>query len=153
MTPQEFAFLRDMLKDRSGAIVTEEKQYLVECRLMPVARKHGLESLSALVAALRGANAERLRCQATEAMTINESFFFRDKTPFENFSKIMMPALLEARAATRRVRIWSAAAATGQESYSLAIQLKEMAHKVAGWQTEIIGTDLSGDVLENETRP
>ncbi|MGI9381690.1 MAG: CheR family methyltransferase [Methyloligellaceae bacterium] len=148
MTPQDFAFLRDMLKERSGAIVTEEKHYLLECRLMPVAREHDMESMSDLVAALRSPTAEDLRNQVTEAMTINESFFYRDKTPFENFTKIMMPALLTARATSRRIRIWSAAASTGQEPYSLAMELTEMADKMAGWQTEIIGTDLSGEVLE-----
>lgn len=148
MTPQDFAFLRDLLKERSGAIVTEEKRYLLECRLMPVAREHDMDSMSDLVAALRGPSAEDLKNQVTEAMTINESFFYRDKSPFENFSQIMMPALLAARASSRRIRIWSAAASTGQEPYSLAMELSEMSDKMAGWQTEIIGTDLSSEVLE-----
>ena len=148
MTPQDFTFLADMLKERSGAIVTEEKRYLLECRLMPVAREHGMDSMSDLVAALRPPSSEDLRNQVTEAMTINESFFYRDKTPFENFTKIMLPALLAARATSRRIRIWSAAASTGQEPYSLAMELSEMADKLAGWQTEIIGTDLSSEVLE-----
>ena len=148
MTPEEFAFLRDMFKQRSGLIVTEEKRYLVESRLMPVAREIGLDSLSALISALRNPSGEPLRKKATEAMTINESFFFRDKTPFENFAEIVIPALCKARATSRRLRIWCAAASTGQEPYSLAIQIKELRATLAGWNVEIVGTDISGEVLE-----
>jgi chemotaxis protein methyltransferase CheR len=81
-------------------------------------------------------------------MTTNESFFFRDKIPFEHFRDTMMPALLAARAAQRHIRIWCAAAATGQEPYSLALSLKEMGARTAGWRIEIIATDLSNEVLE-----
>ena len=81
-------------------------------------------------------------------MTTNESFFFRDKIPFEQFRNQVMPALLTARAMQRNIRIWCAAASTGQEPYSLAMCLKEMAAKVAGWRIEILGTDLSTEVLE-----
>lgn len=148
MTPTDFAYLRDMLKERSGLVVTEEKQYLLESRLMPLARKSGLGSISDLVLAMRAPDGEKMRHAATEAMTINESFFFRDKTPFENFTRIMAPALIETRAPRRRLRIWCAAASTGQEPYSLAIEIKEMDPKLAGWNVEILGTDLSGEVLE-----
>ena len=81
-------------------------------------------------------------------MTTNESFFFRDKVPFEHFRDTIMPALLAARAASRRIRIWCAAAATGQEPYSLAIALKEMGKELRGWRIEIVATDLSTEVLE-----
>ena len=81
-------------------------------------------------------------------MTTNESFFFRDKLPFEHFREPIMPALLAARAAQKRIRIWCAAASTGQEPYSLAMVLKEMAQQIAGWRIEIIATDLSTEVLE-----
>ncbi len=81
-------------------------------------------------------------------MTTNESFFFRDKLPFEHFRDTIMPALLAARAASRRIRIWCAAAATGQEPYSLAIALKEMGKDLRGWRIEIVATDLSTEVLE-----
>lgn len=148
MTPGEFTFLRDFLKERSGLAVTEEKQYLLESRLMPLARKSGLPSMSALVMALRAPDSEQLRRAATEAMTINESFFFRDKIPFDNFEKIMAPAMAKARQSKRRLRIWSAAASTGQEPYSLAIKIKELEPLLAGWNVEIFGTDISGDVLE-----
>src|ERR1700746_1174738 len=81
-----------------------------------------------------------------EAMTTNETFFFRDKVPFENFRTAILPALLAARREQRSIRIWSAAASTGQEPYSLAMTLKELADSLAGWRIEIIATDLATSV-------
>ena len=148
MTPQDYEFLRRLLKARSGLVLSSEKHYLVESRLLPVARKHGLGNLTRLVARLRAPDAEPMIVEVVEAMTTNESFFFRDKLPFEHFRDTIMPALLAARASSRRIRIWSAAAATGQEPYSLAIALKEMGRELRGWRIEIIATDLSTEVLE-----
>ena len=147
MTPLEYDYLRKLLKDRSGLVLSPEKQYLVESRLTPVARKAGAQSLSDLVGKLKGAN-ERLIVDVVEAMTTNESFFFRDKIPFEHFRDVIMPALLAARAKERRLRIWCAAASTGQEPYSLAMTLREMKSRIAGWRVEILATDLSTEVLE-----
>ena len=148
MTPQDYDYLRKLLKARSGLVLSAEKHYLVESRLLPVARRHGLFNLTGLVARLRGPDAEPLTVEVVEAMTTNESFFFRDKLPFEHFRDTIMPALLSARAASRRIRIWCAAAATGQEPYSLAIALKEMGKELRGWRIEIVATDLSTEVLE-----
>jgi chemotaxis protein methyltransferase CheR len=147
MTPLDYDYLRRLLKERSGLVLSPDKQYLVESRLAPVARKEGLASLGDLVGKLRRAD-QRLTIEVVEAMTTNESFFFRDKIPFEHFRETIMPALLAARARERRIRIWCAAASTGQEPYSLAMCLKEMKDKVAGWRIEILGTDLSVEVLE-----
>lgn len=148
MTPQEFDWLRAFLKQQSGLVLTNEKQYLIESRLLPVARKAGLASLSALIAKIKEPGQSMLAATVVEAMTTNESFFFRDKTPFEHFSDTMLPKMLEARARERRLRIWCAAASTGQEPYSLAMCLKDAEAKLAGWRVEILGTDLSTDVLE-----
>jgi len=148
MTPQDYEYLRKLLKTRSGLVLTTEKHYLVESRLLPVARKSGLSNLTGLVERLRGPDAEPLIVEVVEAMTTNESFFFRDKLPFQHFRDTVMPALLSARAMSRRIRIWCAAAATGQEPYSLAITLKEMGKILGGWKIEIIATDLSNEVLE-----
>jgi chemotaxis protein methyltransferase CheR len=149
MKQEEFDYLRDMLKARSGLVLGDEKRYLLESRLMPVAREIGLESLSGLVSNLKTDDSDELREKITQAMTINESFFFRDKSPFENFKNIMAPALLaSSRAASRNMRIWCAASSTGQEPYSLAILIKEMSSQFAGWNIQIIGTDLSEEVLE-----
>jgi len=148
MTPHDYEYLRRLLKTRSGLVLSSEKHYLVESRLLTVARRAGLFNLTGLVAKLRGPDAEQLIVEVVEAMTTNESFFFRDKIPFDHFRDTIMPALLTARAASRRIRIWCAAAATGQEPYSLAIVLKEMGKDLRGWRIEIVATDLSTEVLE-----
>jgi chemotaxis protein methyltransferase CheR len=148
VTPLDYDYLRGFLKTRSGLVLSNDKQYLIESRLMPIVRKEGLSGISELVQKLKGPGSEPLALRVTEAMTTNESFFFRDKTPFDHFKEVMMPALIKARAAKRHIRIWCAAASTGQEPYSLAMILKEMGPQIAGWRIEIIGTDLSGEVLD-----
>jgi chemotaxis protein methyltransferase CheR len=148
MTPQDFDYLRKMLRERSGLVLSAEKQYLAESRLLPVARKHGLNNLTELVAKLKAAVAAPLTIEVIEAMTTNESFFFRDKVPFEHFRAVIMPALMAARAREKRIRIWCAAAATGQEPYSLAMSLKGIGPALAGWRIEIVATDLSLEVLD-----
>ncbi len=148
MTPFDFEYLRKLLRERSGLVLSADKQYLVESRLLPIARKTGVNGLGGLVHNLRAPGAERLIVDVVEAMTTNETFFFRDKIPFEHFRDTMMPALLAARMAQRRIRIWCAAASSGQEPYSLAMMLKEMGSKLAGWRIEILATDLATEVLE-----
>ena len=145
MTPLDYEYLRKLLKERSGLILSAEKHYLVESRLLPVARRAGASTLVELVQKLKSAGSEALVTEVVEAMTTNETFFFRDKIPFDQFRADMLPALLEARAAKRSLRIWCAA---GQEPYSLAMCLKELGRQVAGWRIEIIGTDLSNEVLQ-----
>ena len=148
MTPLDYDYLRKCLKERSGLVLSADKQYLVESRLLPVARKAGLANLGELVFALKGTQDPGLMTSVVEAMTTNESFFFRDKTPFEHFRLTVMPALLAARKNSRVIRIWCAAAACGQEPYSLAMCLKEIEADIAGWRIELVATDLSGEVLE-----
>ena len=147
MNSLDYDHLRKLLKERSGLVLPSDKQYLMESRLLPIVRRLGLASLGALVAKLRGAGAEALIAEVVEAMTTNETFFYRDKIPFDNFSAAIVPALLAARADQRRIRIWCAAASTGQEPYSLAICLKEMGTRLAGWRIDILATDLSLDAL------
>ena len=148
MTPHDYDYLRKLLKDRSGLVLSADKQYLVESRLLPIARRLGSGNLTDLVAKLKAPGAEPLIVDVVEAMTTNESFFFRDKIPFDHFREFMLPSLLKSRAAQHRLRIWCAAASTGQEPYSLAMILKEMASLVAGWRVEIVATDLANEVLE-----
>jgi chemotaxis protein methyltransferase CheR len=148
VTPLDYDYLRKLVKERSGLVLTADKQYLVESRLLPVARKSALANLSELVQRLKGPNAQALAVEVVEAMMTNESFFFRDKLPFEHFRETIIPALLASRARQRRIRVWCAAASTGQEPYSLAMCLKEMAPQVAGWRIDVIATDLSSEVLE-----
>lgn len=147
MRPEDFDFIAGLLKDRSGLTLTQDKIYLLESRLTPLARKRGLDSLEALISKLKLSRDADLTSAVTEAMTTNESFFFRDNTPFEIFGKIVLPAMEKARP-NKRLRIWCAAASTGQEPYSLAITLKEQWHKWRDWNIEIVGTDISEQVLD-----
>jgi chemotaxis protein methyltransferase CheR len=148
VTPLDYDFLRKRLKERSGLVLSADKQYLVESRLLPVARKAGFAGLGELVDALRLGKAEALMTEVVEAMATNESYFFRDKIPFDQFRSTIMPALLAARQNTRTIRIWCAAASTGQEPYSLAMALREMGRELAGWHIELAASDLSNEVLE-----
>jgi chemotaxis protein methyltransferase CheR len=148
MSPVDYEFLRKYLKERSGLVLSADKQYLVESRLLPVARSAGFANLGDLVRALMIGNAEALTRAVVEAMMTHESFFFRDKLPFDHFRQTIMPALIAARNNVRTIRIWCAAASTGQEPYSLAMCLREMEQKIAGWRIELLATDLGNDVLE-----
>lgn len=148
MTPKDYDFLRTCLKERSGLVLSADKQYLVESRLLPIARKTSLNGLAELVTTLKRGDAEALMTMVVEAMTTNETYFFRDKTPFENFRSTILPALLAARPNSRHIRIWCAAASTGQEPYSLAILLKEMGREVDGCRIDIFASDISKEVLE-----
>jgi chemotaxis protein methyltransferase CheR len=147
VTPLDYEFLRKLLKERSGLDLSADKQYLVESRLMPLARKAGLPGLAELVQKLKG-GAEPLTAEVVEAMTTNETFFFRDKVPFDHLKATVLPELLQARAGRRSLRIWCAASSTGQEPYSIAMCLKELGSMLAGWRVEIVATDLSQGVLE-----
>ena len=148
MTPQDFDFLRKLLKQRSGLVLSAEKQYLAESRLLPIARKRGMTSLHELIGKLQSSGETALTVAVVEAMTTNETFFFRDRLPFEHFRDAMLPALLVARAREKRIRIWCAAASTGQEPYSLAMELRRLRGAFEGWRFDIVATDLCGDVLE-----
>ena len=148
MNPVDYEFLRKLLKERSGLVLGGDKQYLVESRLLPISRRLGVAGLTGLMQKLRQPDSEALAVEVVEAMATNESLFFRDKLPFEHFTDTVMPALLKSRAQQRRIRIWCAAASTGQEPYSLAMTLKDMGHRLAGWRTEILATDFSLEVLE-----
>ena len=146
MTPLDYDFLRKLLKERSGLDLSADKQYLVESRLIPLARRAGLPGIAELVAKIK-AGSDALTSEVVEAMTTNETFFFRDKIPFDHLRQTILPALLQARASRRALRIWCAASSTGQEPYSIAMCVKEFAG-LAGWRVEILATDLSQEVLE-----
>ena len=147
MTPSDYEYLRKLLKERSGLDLSTDKQYLVESRLMPLARKASLSGIPELVQAMKS-GAVALTSEVVEAMTTNETFFFRDKIPFDHLKETVLPGLIQARAARRSIRIWCAASSTGQEPYSIAMILKEMGAALSGWRTEIVATDLSMGVLE-----
>ncbi|SBW01632.1 Chemotaxis protein methyltransferase 1 [uncultured Alphaproteobacteria bacterium] len=147
MKPEDFDFVAKLLKERSGLVLSRDKSYLLESRLMPVARRRGMKGLDDLVAAVRRMDPALVK-DVTEAMTTNESFFFRDGKPFDQFREQVIPQLLAARKDKKQIRIWCAACSSGQEPYSLAIILKEMEARLAGWRIDIVATDLSTEILE-----
>ena len=147
MTVTDFEFICQILRDRSGLVLTNDKAYLLESRLLPVARKWKLATFDDLVRVIRTKMDEAVVRDVVEAMTTNESFFFRDTKPFDQFKALVLPALLKSRAASRTIRIWSAACSSGQEPYSLAMILSEMTAQLNGWKIEIVGTDLSTEIL------
>ena len=147
MTPSDYEYLRKLLKERSGLDLSADKQYLVESRLVPLARRVSLPGIPELVQKMKSGD-DALTADVVEAMTTNETFFFRDKIPFDHLKEAVLPALAQARAARRALRIWCAASSTGQEPYSIAMCLKEAGPMFAGWRTEIVATDLALGVLE-----
>ena len=148
MNSTEFEFISGLIKDGSGLVLTPDKVYLLESRLGPVAHKYGHANLDALIGALRLTPRGQMLIDVVEAMTTNESFFFRDGKPFDMFRTKFLPEILARNEATRTLRIWCAAASTGQEPYSLAMLLQEEAKKLEGWNCQILATDISNEALE-----
>ncbi len=146
MKPEDFDFVSRLIKSKSGLVLSEDKTYLLESRLMPIARKRGLKDLTELIGALRGGDRNLVE-EVVDAMTTNESFFFRDTKPFDQFRHVVLPHMIKERASKRSLRIWCAAASSGQEPYSLAMILDEFKSQLAGWRVEIIGTDISREIL------
>jgi chemotaxis protein methyltransferase CheR len=142
-----FDFVRDLVGDQAGIVLEREKHYLVDSRLMPIARRRGFASTDALVAHARASGDPDLRQSVIEAMTTNETTFFRDGEPFEALRHEVLPKLIAKREVARRLQIWCAASSTGQEPYSLAMMLQEHFPQLASWDISILGTDLSEDVL------
>jgi len=147
MTPQEFQFLTTLIKDRSGISLTVDKTYLLENRLTPLAKGKGFDGIEGLVAKMRMGRDEALITEVVEAMTTNESLFFRDTKPFEVFRDVALPRILDNRPASQPLRIWSLACSSGQEAYSIAMTLKENWARVANRRVQIIGTDISTAML------
>jgi chemotaxis protein methyltransferase CheR len=148
MTEADFNFLRLLLHLRSGLSLSPEKRYLAESRLGILCRRRGIDGIETLVHQLRHGSDATLESAVVEAMTTNETLFFRDHTPFDLFRNVILPEKLASNASSRMLRIWCAAVSTGQEAYSLAMILDEMAPRLAGWKVHIVGTDISGEVLE-----
>lgn len=147
MSQSDYDYLCDFLKERSGLALAPDKEYLVDNRLLPVARRHGRKTVAELIQMLKGPDSGHLKVEVTEAMMNNESYFFRDRVPFDRLGDTVLPDLLRTRALRKKIRIWCAAASTGQEPYSIAMQLDQRA-ELGGWRVEIVATDISGDAIE-----
>jgi len=147
MNPNDYSFLAGFLQQRSGLALGTGKEYLLEARLVPLAQSLGLSNIEELVQELRRGSDQRLTSAVTEAMTTNETSFFRDKTPFEDLKNTILPALIAARANTRTLRFWCAAASSGQESYSVLMLLDEHFPQLKNWKIEFVATDISPAIL------
>ncbi len=146
MRISDFDLYKDLLKEKSGLTLTPDKSYLLDSRLTPVARKWNFANLEVMTMNLRGVPSPELVKDVVEAMTTNETSFYRDSKPFDQFRDIVIPHLLKAR--NKRARIWCAASSTGQEPYSLSMLIKENSAKLSGWNFEIVATDIDTGVLE-----
>lgn len=142
----DYTFLAEFLRRRSGLSITSEKAHLIESRLKPVASRLGFKTAAELVRRLR-ADDETLSRVVTDAMTTNETSFFRDKVPFDQFRDVMLPALMAARRDDSRLRIWSSAASSGQEAYSLAMIIDATA-SLAGWTVDLLASDINAEMVE-----
>ena len=143
---EDFAFLARLLRRRSGLSLTPAKLDLVERRLTPVMHRFGFKNASGLVRELR-LGQESLARAVTEAVTVQDTAFFRDTATFTRFEQELLPAMLRARADTRRLRIWSAACATGQETWSIAMILDRLDLAAQGWSVDLIATDLCATAI------
>ncbi len=152
MKVADFELYKDLLYEKSGLVITPDKSYLLDSRLTPVARKWNFMSIELMTLQLRALPDADLVRDVVEAMTTNETSFFRDTKPFHEFENTILPAMIKARANTKTLRIWCAAASSGQEPYSLAMILKEKEAQLRGWKIEIVATDISEDILEQAKR-
>lgn len=148
MRDQDFDLFANLLRSGSGLSIGPDKHYLLETRLTPLALKHGLSGLEALADEIRFKKPNQLIDSVIESMTTNESFFFRDSTPFDIMKNQVLPKLREARAERKQLKIWCGAASTGQEPYSLAMMFAQDAQRWAGWDIQILGTDISTEALK-----
>jgi chemotaxis protein methyltransferase CheR len=148
MLSEDFEMLSRLVKAESGLSLTPDKAYLLETRLLPIAQKWKFASLEQLTESLRTRRDAAQVRDVTEAMTVNESFFFRDVKPFDLLRDKLLPTLRASRAGKRLLRIWSAASSTGQEAYSIAMLLTECGAYFDDWTIDIIGTDLSTEIVE-----
>lgn len=144
----DFDVYKDLLKEKSGLVINQDKTYLLDSRLNPVAKKWGFANMEGMTAELRAVPNPNLVNDIVEAMTTNETSFFRDIHPFNCFENFVLPYMIENRVYQRRLNIWSAAASSGQEPYSLAMILKEQGAKFSGWTTKMVATDISQEILD-----
>jgi chemotaxis protein methyltransferase CheR len=147
LSSRDFTFVANALKSKSGLALPTAKAYLLESRIVPLLRHHGLRTSTDFVTALRTDEKGTLLTELAEAMATHETYFFRDQKPFEALTEIVLPRLQADRQAGKRIRIWCAAASTGQEAYSLAMLFEDNAARWTGWTIEILATDISATAL------
>jgi chemotaxis protein methyltransferase CheR len=144
--PENYRFLQEQVHSQVGIVLEDNKHYLFESRLAPIVKQHGLGSINDLCVLLRARRDNELAHQVVEAMTTNETYFFRDPAQYEAIRTVLLPRLREERRDTRNLRFWSAASSTGQEAYTLAMLLIESG--LQDWNIQVLGTDFSEKVVE-----
>jgi chemotaxis protein methyltransferase CheR len=144
--PENYRFLQAHVYSQVGIVLESNKSYLFESRLAPIVQQFGLGSINALCELLLAKRNPEISLQVVEAMTTNETYFFRDPAQYETIRTVLLPRLKEERQVSRKLRFWSAASSTGQEAYSLAMMLVEDGFK--DWDVQILGTDFSSKVVE-----
>src|ERR1700761_53644 len=144
--PENYRFLQEHVRAQVGIVLEDNKHYLFESRLAPIVKQYGLGSINDLCAVLRAKRDIALSHDVVEAMTTNETYFFRDPAQYEAIRTVLLPKLKQDRKDTRKLRFWSAASSTGQEAYTLAMLLLE--NGLQDWDLQILGTDFSAKVVE-----
>jgi chemotaxis protein methyltransferase CheR len=148
----DYAYLRELVMDQSANLIDPSRNALFDTRLTPIARLAGASNLHDFVGLLRSGRPAHLHRVVAEAMTVNETSFFRDVQPFEMLRQVVLPNLIKERGRGKRLRIWSAASSTGQEAYSLAMLIAEHFPMLATWDVKVIGTDISRQVVDYAQR-
>jgi chemotaxis protein methyltransferase CheR len=146
--PSSFDYLAELVLRKSAIVLEPSKQYLVESRLLPIARAHGWSTLDELVVGLKKPGAAMLVDEVIDAMTTNESSFFRDLHPFNALKSHILPELIAKRGKERVLNIWSNACSSGQEVYSIAMLIRENFPELAGWKVSLTATDISRQILD-----
>jgi chemotaxis protein methyltransferase CheR len=146
LSQAEFTFVSTMVRREASIVLAPGKEYLVEARLIPVARAVGAANVNEFLAELQRRPNPTNQRRIIDALTTNETSWFRDREPFNALTDVVLPDLIKARASTRKIRIWSAASSSGQEAYSLAILMQE--NLPPGWSYEIMGTDISTEMVK-----
>jgi chemotaxis protein methyltransferase CheR len=148
VSKNDFNFIRELVLESSAIVLEDDKEYLVESRVGQVVQTEGFETISQLVEALRKDSINGLQSKVIEALTTNETFFFRDIHPFETLKNIVLPGLLKRRANTKTLNIWCAASASGQEPYSIAMLIRENFPELLDWRLNFIASDISEEMLD-----
>lgn len=147
LTDPDFHFIKDLIYEEAALYIEDDKKYLVQARMIPLIQENALVGIHELVERVRAGD-RALRKDVVEAMTTNETSFFRDRHPFDTLRKEILPELIERRRATKRLSIWSAACSSGQEPYSIAMIIREHFPELLDWKVTILATDLSEQILD-----
>jgi chemotaxis protein methyltransferase CheR len=144
----EFSYLCELVKTSTAISLDSQREYLMEARLATIAQREGFASVSELLNRVRAGGSTQLQWKVVEAMTTNETSFFRDIKPFEALRQVVVPTLMKARQSERKLSIWCAACSSGQEPYTIAMMLREHFTELQNWKVTILATDIATDMLD-----